>query len=128
VKLVLDACTLVWLASSPDQLSDVVASAVNDVATDLFLSDGSVWEICLKWGAGKLQLPKPPRLWIEEQRRAWNIDAVPIERNHLYRVSELPAHHRDPFDRLLVAQAIENGLTIATPDPLIVLYPAAVLW
>ena len=76
----------------------------------------------------KLQLPEPPRLWTEQQRTLWKLSGLSIETQHLYRMSELPGHHRDPFDRLLVAQAIEHGLTIATPDQAIHCYPTSVLW
>jgi len=128
LKLLLDTCAFIWLVSTPAQLSQPAVAAIESPATELFLSDCSVWEICLKWEAGKLQLPKPPRLWIEEQRSLWRLGAVPIGRFHLYRVSELAAHHRDPFDRLIVAQAIEEGMTVVTPDLWIARYPVAILW
>ncbi|MBI4871651.1 MAG: type II toxin-antitoxin system VapC family toxin [Candidatus Riflebacteria bacterium] len=88
----------------------------------------SVWELCLKWQAGKLSLPQPPSVWVEEQCRSWGLIGLAVERRHLYRVSELPVHHRDPFDRLLIAQAIEGRLTLATPDRVLSSYPVAVLW
>lgn len=127
-KLLLDTCTLVWLVSDPERLGRAVADCIDEETTELFLSDASVWELCLKWQAGKIGLPKPPRAWVEEQVRAWSLAALPIQRGHLYRVTELPEHHRDPFDRLLVAQAIEEGMTIGSPDPQIHRYPTAVLW
>jgi PIN domain nuclease of toxin-antitoxin system len=82
----------------------------------------------LKWQAGKLSLPGPPRSWIEEQRATWDLTRAPLELEHLYRSTELPSHHRDPFDRLLVAQSIVEGLTLVTPDPAIRAYPVSVLW
>ena len=126
--LLLDTCTLIWLVSDPTRLSKRVVEALNDRTIDLYLSDTTVWEIGLKWQAGKIGLPAPPRLWIEEQSARWLFVSLPIRRPHLYRVTELPEHHRDPFDRLLVAQAIEEGLAIATPDQQIGRYPVAVLW
>ena len=128
VKLLLDTCTLIWLVAEPGQLSLKIASLINEGETDLFVSDCSVWEICLKWQAGKLRLPAPPRSWVEEQRRIWKFNYLPIERVHLFRGTELPDHHRDPFDRLLVAQAIENEMTIGTPDMNIMKYPVATVW
>lgn len=92
------------------------------------LSDTSVWEICLKWQAGKLRLPTTPRMWIEDQARLWKLERLRIAPEALYRTSELPDLHRDPFDRLLVAQAISEGLSIATPDPAIRAYPVATIW
>ncbi len=127
MKLLLDTCSLLWLATEPDRLSTPVKEAI-DAGFALLLSDGSVMELCLKWTAGKLKLPQPPRLWVEEQLRTWKIAALPVERRHHYRSTELPDHHRDPFDRLLVAQALEENLTIATPDPLVRRYPVSTLW
>jgi PIN domain nuclease of toxin-antitoxin system len=94
----------------------------------ILLSDASVWELCLKWQAGKVELPAPPRRWIGEQVQAWGIERLPIEPEHCYRTTELPQLHRDPFDRLLVAQAIAHGALIVTPDPAITAYPVACLW
>jgi PIN domain nuclease of toxin-antitoxin system len=128
LKLLLDTCTLIWLAADPTKLSDPVAALIDAPSTQLILSDCSVWELCLKWEAGKIRLPQPPRTWIADQQRDWHLEPLPMERTHLFRVSELPGHHRDPFDRLLVAQAIEAGLTIATPDPNIRQYPVATVW
>lgn len=128
LKLLLDTCTLLWLTAEPAKLTPAVASAIDATASELLFSDCSVWELCLKWEAGKLRLPQPPRTWVEEQMRRWHLAGLAIERHHLYRLSELPAHHRDPFDRLLVAQAIEGGMTIVTPDEPIRLYPVATLW
>ena len=128
MKVLLDTCALVWLASSPENLSQKVAALIESSATDLYVSDCSVWEICLKWHAGKLHLPQPPRIWVEEQRRLWHLLPLILERRHFYRASELPEHHKDPFDRVLVSQAIEDSLTIATPDTAIMQYPVATIW
>jgi PIN domain nuclease of toxin-antitoxin system len=127
-RLLLDTCTLIWLVSAPDRLSRAASEAIDRQSTELLVSDATVWEICLKWQAGKIGLPKPPRTWIEEQAALWLLEALPIRRTHLCRVTEIPEHHHDPFDRLLVAQALDEGLTIATPDPDIRRYPVDVLW
>lgn len=128
LRLLLDTCAWIWLVSEPARLGAEVARAIDDPSSEIHLSDSSVWELCLKWQAGKIQLPQPPSLWVEEQSRTWGVKALSIERRHLYRVSELPAHHRDPFDRLLIAQAIEERLILATPDANFRSYPVAVLW
>lgn len=117
-----------WLTSDALRLSDAVKEAIDEPTTQLYLSGASVWEICLKWRNGKIGLPVPPRAWLPEQLSAWQIGTVPIEPEHLYRTTELAELHRDPFDRLLVAQAIDRGMTIATPDAAIRAYPVAVLW
>jgi PIN domain nuclease of toxin-antitoxin system len=128
VRLLLDTCTFVWLASTPEGLSAEARRKMDEPEAELWLSDVSVWEICLKWQAGKLELPGPPRQWIEAQRRIWEVERLPVGTEHLYRSTEIPVHHRDPFDRALVAQAIVEGLTVVTPDPAFRAYPVAVLW
>lgn len=128
MRLLLDTCTLVWLASEPNRLSAPARRRLDEAGAELVLSDASVWEICLMWQAGKLTLPEPPRRWIEQQRRTWELDRLPMQPEHLYRSTELPVHHRDPFDRILVSQAIVEDLTVVTPDQAFAAYPVAVLW
>jgi len=127
VRALLDTCTLLWLVSDSARISQAASRAI-DAADDLYLSDASIWELGLKWSAGKIGLPAPPRLWVPAQCSRWSISAVAITRNHLFRSFELPRVHRDPFDRLIVAQAIENGMTVITPDEAIHGYPVAALW
>jgi PIN domain nuclease of toxin-antitoxin system len=126
--LLLDTCTFVWLTSEPDRLSETARELLDDPSRSIVLSDVSVWELCLKWEAGKITLPSPPRTWVEEQARAWSLDRLEVERFQLYRSTELPTLHRDPFDRLLIAQALDRGLTIITPDAHIQRYPVAAAW
>ncbi|MCW5867665.1 MAG: type II toxin-antitoxin system VapC family toxin [Candidatus Eremiobacteraeota bacterium] len=128
MKYLLDTCVLIWLTSDPEHLSAAAVQALEDPSARLFVSDASVWELCLKWQSGKMQLPQPPRNWVEDQQKIWSLETAKIERAHLYRMSELPEHHRDPFDRLLIAQAIESGLHILTPDAQIRKYPVAIIW
>ena len=127
MRYLLDTCTLIWMASEPAKLSNR-AKGVLDSSADLYLSDVSAWEICLKWEAGKMRLPQPPRAWCEAQSGAWKLLPLPIERTHLYRASELPFHHRDPFDRILIGQALEKGLILLSPDDQIHKYPVPWLW
>ena len=127
MKLLLDTCTFIWLTSAPDRLGASASSAI-DRADEIFLSDVSVLEIGLKWQAGKLTLPAPPRFWLPEQSRVWRLTPLPLGRDHILRSTELPDIHRDPFDRLLVAQSLEEGLPIATPDEAIRRYPVATMW
>ena len=127
MKLLLDTCALIWMASDSDRVGSRASLAI-DNAQEIYLSDVTVWEICLKWQAGKIQLPSPPRLWCESQVAQWRLSSCPIRRSHLYRVSELPLHHRDPFDRLLIGQALEEGMTIVTPDEHIQKYPVGWIW
>ncbi len=125
--VLLDTCSLIWLTIEPDRLSEPARQAI-EASDRLIFSDVSVLEIGLKWQVGKLGLPSPPRTWVEEQAHTWSLSRLAISRRHLYRSSELAALHRDPFDRLLVAQAIEEGLDLATPDAQIHAYPVSTVW
>jgi PIN domain nuclease of toxin-antitoxin system len=125
--LLIDTCTFVWLVSEPNRLSARAKAALDD-ANDIFLSDISVWEICLKWQSRKLELPSPPRHWVSEQMRVWSLTRLSLELEHLFRSVELPDLHRDPFDRLLVSQALTHDAKLVTPDAAIHQYPVAYLW
>jgi PIN domain nuclease of toxin-antitoxin system len=128
MKLLLDTCTFLWLTAEPDRLGPAAKQALDAEDATLILSDASIWEVCLKWSARKLELPTPPRSWLPEQMRVWQVERLPLEPEHFYRTTELPALHRDPFDRLLVSQAIEHNLSIVTPDPALRAYPVGVVW
>lgn len=124
----LDTCTFIWLCSDPEQLSEAAKNAINTRDATLLLSDISMLEISLKWGAGKIVLPDPPKHWIETQIATWGLASSALSRADIYRVSELPDHHRDPFDRLLVAVALNLNATILTPDKAIHQYPISHRW
>ncbi|MCY4485309.1 MAG: type II toxin-antitoxin system VapC family toxin [Spirochaetaceae bacterium] len=127
-RYLLDTCTLIWLAAEPERLSAVARQAIDAADSAVLLSDVSALEIALKWTAGKIILPDPPRQWIERQIARWELDCLGLTRQDIYRASELPVHHRDPFDRLLVAVAIGAGATLLTPDDAIHDYPVSCRW
>lgn len=124
----LDTCTFIWLCASPDRISAVATEIIDAPETRLLLSEVSVLEIALKWSAGKLALPDPPRRWIETQISVWSLDCRALGREDMYRAAELPDHHRDPFDRLLVAAAIRANAMILTPDDAVRRYPVGCRW
>ena len=128
MEYLLDTCSFIWLAMIPEKLSAQVQSLINDQGNSFLISDASIWEICLKWKAGKIKLPSPPRMWIFEQRKIWDLRRLVTDIEHYFRVSELPLIHRDPFDRILVAQAMEKNITLLTCDSEIAKYQVAVLW
>jgi PIN domain nuclease of toxin-antitoxin system len=128
VTYLLDTCTFIWLCAEPQRLSEAARAVVDAPESGLLLSDASALEITLKWKAGKIHLPDPPRLWIERQLSAWGLDCRALRRGDIYLAGELPEHHRDPFDRLLVAVAINCGATILTPDSAIQRYPVSSRW
>lgn len=128
MKLLLDTCALLWLAADPDQLSLPARTALDDVANRLFLSDASVWEIVLKYQAGKLPMPESPRTWIPKQTAFFDLQRQPIDLDSFFQSGELSGIHRDPFDRLLCAQAMAHGFTVLTPDLPFQRLGAATLW
>jgi PIN domain nuclease of toxin-antitoxin system len=91
-------------------------------------SAGSAWEIAIKHALGRLPLPGDPAPFLPEMREARGIEPLPVDEASALHIARLPALHRDPFDRLLVSQAIVHGLTILTPDPLVTQYPALTAW
>ena len=127
-QYLLDTCTLIWLSTDPDKLSPATVQAIDASDSVLLCSDVSALEIALKWSAGKLVLPDPPRHWLERQIDTWGLDCLSLRRTDIYRASELPPYHRDPFDRLLVAAALGSNATILTPDEAIRQYPVSSRW
>ena len=123
-----DMCNFKDGFPSGSRLGKVARKLISDADHEVFLSDVSVLEIATKWSAGKLGLPSPPRDWIETQVATWQLRSLAIETEHIFRSSELPTVHRDPFDRLLVAQSLHERSTLLTPDPAILRYPVATAW
>ncbi len=128
MRLLLDTVAFLWLAEDDAQLSAAARDAIVDPANAVFLSAVSAWEIAIKHGLGRLGLRMPPDEYVPEQRRLHRIETLGIDEAATLQVGKLPELHRDPFDRLLVAQAIVHGLTIVTLDRLIRDYPVPVLW
>lgn len=128
MKVLLDTCTFIWLTSQPQLLSRKAKKFLTEHRNEFCLSDVTALEIGLKYGKDKIRLPQPPRTWVEQQIELWNMNTVAIDRLVMWRSTELPFHHSDPFDRLLIATAIEHGFTIVTPDPAIKQYPVSTYW
>jgi PIN domain nuclease of toxin-antitoxin system len=128
VKLLVDTCVFLWIAGGGRPIPARVAAAYASPENDVYLSAASTWEIVLKYARGRLPLPVPPHEFVAEERERRGILSLPIDEDSTLHVAKLPAIHADPFDRLLVAQAIVHGMTILTPDPLIVRYPARTYW
>lgn len=128
MRLLLDTCTFLWMVSDPARLSPAAAGAVVDPDNDVLLSAVSAWEIGVKHELGKLALDRPPERYVPEERARHGVEALALDEDATLHVHRLPAVHRDPFDRMLVCQALAAGLVIVTPDPRIARYPARVLW
>lgn len=130
MKLIVDTCTFLWLASAEDKLSPTAVTLLEDGGNSLLLSAASVWEIGVKHALGRLPLPNglTPAEFIPEARRRNGVDTLPMTEADALQLAKLPALHQDPFDRMLICQAITNQAAIVTPDPLIARYPVSVQW
>jgi PIN domain nuclease of toxin-antitoxin system len=128
LKLLLDTCAFLWAIEGGAELSAAAREVLVDPANDVFLSAVSVWEITIKHGLGRLPLPESPERYVPAQRTRRGITALPLDEDAVLQLARLPALHRDPFDRVLVCQALAGGLTIVTPDPEIARYPVRILW
>ena len=128
MTLLLDTCTFIWLCSAPEKLSEPATRVLDIQSNDRALSLATVWEIALKHHSGKLPLPEKPSRWIEEQLRLQDIDVLPLQRTTLYGAGALPAIHKDPFDRVIAADALQRGLRVVSPDAPFRAYGCEVIW
>jgi len=127
VRVLLDTHAWLWMITGQPRLSTTARALVEDRRNELFLSAVSSWEIAVKHAMGRLDLPAQPEALIPEQLRRSGVLGLAIEHAHALRVSALPGHHRDPFDRLLVAQAQVESLAILTADPIFRQYEVEVV-
>jgi PIN domain nuclease of toxin-antitoxin system len=123
VRILLDTHVFLWLNTEPERLGRSLA-ITRDPENELMLSAASSWEIAIKYGLGKLPLPEPPLQWVANKMMEISADGIAVEHSHALTVSSLPQLHRDPFDRLLVAQARLLNLTLLTADPAVAQYAA----
>ncbi len=128
VKLLLDTCTFLWLATDDPRLPLRARTECRSPRNFVYLSALSALEIAIKHRLGKLELPDPPERFISRARERLRIEPLPFDEQDAAHDALLPDHHGDPFDRCLVSQAILRGMTIVTPDADIARYPAPVLW
>lgn len=128
MKLLLDTCAFLWIVSDSSELTEKARTLFCDPDNEIYLSVVSVWEIMVKFSLGKLPLPAEPVTFIREQQKQHEINGLSLAENSAFHLLELPNIHRDPFDRMLVCQAIEHDLGILTSDSMIAQYPVRVLW
>jgi len=128
VRALLDTHVLLWWLVDDPRLTDRARRLISDPASDLYLSAASSWEISIKVALGRLRLSDPPRSLIPGVLREQSIQPLNITHAHALAVADLPPHHRDPFDRMLVAQAQLEKLVIVTRDPMFGRYDCQVAW
>jgi PIN domain nuclease of toxin-antitoxin system len=127
MRLLLDTHVFLWYISADGRLPAEVKSAIQDPANEVFLSVASVWEAVIKGALGKFPVPEPAAVYLPRQRVAHQIASLPIEEQALVHLANLPPLHRDPFDRMLVAQALQHGLTMVSLDKAVRAYSIPLL-
>lgn len=127
MRLLLDTHALIWFDSGDERLSTTARERLDRSDSEIYLSIATVWEMAIKAGTGRLRLPEPIREYVVEKMEA-GLRLLPIEWQHAAAVESLPHYHRDPFDRLLVAQALAEKLPIVTGDPSFRPYGITVIW
>jgi PIN domain nuclease of toxin-antitoxin system len=128
MRLLLDTHVLLWWHDQPARLTDTAYGALNDLGNDVFISVVNGWEIQIKAQLGKLTLSKPLSIILQEEQATNGFRLLPVTMDHVYALDSFPLHHRDPFDRLLIAQAYRDGLTLVTHDPKLSAYSISLLW
>ncbi len=128
MKLLFDTQAFIWWDSDPTRLSPRVLELCQDASNILIFSVASAWEIQIKSQLGKLTMPLPLAEVVSAQRKANGIKILPVTLRHVLSLQTLPTPHRDPFDRLLAAQANTEGALLLTADPIFAAYPVPVVW
>jgi PIN domain nuclease of toxin-antitoxin system len=126
MRILLDTHTLLWALTEKSRLSSKVRSLLPSAET--WFSVAGIWEIVTKVQVGKLSLPRPAGAFVKSELSSNGVQVLGITLDHVLRLESLDLHHRDPFDRILIAQSLEEKLPIVTSDPLFALYPVEVIW
>jgi len=128
VRVLLDTHTFLWWVLEDPRLSLVARAAISDPDVDVLVSPVSAWEIAIKAADSRLELPEPARTYVPSRMSANDFYELPITMDHCLRTSDLPVIHRDPFDRLLIAQALAEDIPLVTNDPAITRYDVETIW
>lgn len=128
MRILLDTHTFLWWSDDAPELSRTARDAISNKSNDCFFSVASCWELAIKSCIGKLRLALPVERFVKEQLTENDFKLLPIDFRHVTKVEKLPLHHRDPFDRLLIAQAMLQGMEIVTIDPYFSKYEVPVVW
>ncbi|WP_309712840.1 type II toxin-antitoxin system VapC family toxin [Armatimonas sp.] len=128
MKLLLDSHTFLWAIQEPEELSESAKIALQDAHNTLLVSLATLWEIQIKSDLGKLKLTIPLQQMLQTETNSGRMQLLTITPLHIYTLSNLPMHHRDPFDRLLIAQSQVESAVFVTKDHLIAAYDISTLW
>ena len=127
MKLLLDTHIFLWFITGDERLLESWLRILLDPDNTLYLGVVSTWEASIKYHSGKLELPVAPEVFFPQRRLMHEIECLPFEESDLLPMATLPTHHRDPFDRAIICQAISRGLTIVTLDSALRGYPVSIL-
>lgn len=127
MRVLLDTQIFLWMASAPEALSPTARDIVEADDNEIYLSAVAAWEISIKSALGKLRLPRPPAIYIPDGVRRMGLMPLPIALSHALAAGDLPPHHRDPFDRMLVAQARHEKLALITADEQLAAYEVEII-
>ncbi|MGH7194402.1 MAG: type II toxin-antitoxin system VapC family toxin [Candidatus Saccharimonadales bacterium] len=128
MRLLVDAHCLIWALDEPAKLSAAAVVALEDATNDLLIGAGTMWELSIKSGLGKLTLSLPFRGWMEQAIADLGLTVLPITLESCERQASLPFHHRDPFDRLLAAQALVEHIEVVSADAILDQYGVGRIW
>ena len=128
MRLLLDTHTFIWFVTDNPKLSDTSWGLINEADNEILLSTASIWEMAIKQSTGKLSFGLPFKVFIEQQVSVNRIDILNINLEHIEVIVTLPFHHRDPFDRLIIAQAMVEQIPILIADSVFDAYPIQRLW
>ncbi|HLP90405.1 MAG TPA: type II toxin-antitoxin system VapC family toxin [Nostocaceae cyanobacterium] len=124
----IDTHTFIWYITDNSRLSSQVLDLINDENNQIFLSIASIWEMGIKHGLGKLTFTMPFEMFLTQQLSINDFSVLDIKISHIITVSQLPLYHRDPFDRMLIAQAVVENITVISADTVFDAYPVQRLW
>jgi PIN domain nuclease of toxin-antitoxin system len=128
MRFLIDTHVFIWYVQNSEKLIDSATALIDDGRNEILFSSASIWEMAIKQSTGKINLGVPYASFIKEQMRLNNMELLPISLDHLKIVSSLAFHHRDPFDRLLISQAIVENIPIISIDVAFDAYPIQRIW
>ena len=128
MRILLDTHTWLWWMIEPHRLSPAASTLIGAMENQVLVSIVSAWEVSIKWGLGRLDLPEHPKTFVPSRLHRDHFMLLPIHLSHVLQVADLPDHHKDPFDRLLIAQSIVEDVPLLSRDELVSQYDIKVLW
>jgi PIN domain nuclease of toxin-antitoxin system len=128
MRLLVDSQSVIWAVDNPAQLSPAATAALQDPANEMLVSAVTIWEISIKVGLGKLRLSSPYRDWMNRAIADLRLTLLPVTVEYADAQAALPWHHRDPFDRLLIAQALTDGIALVSADAQFDAYGVTRVW